>query len=210
LVPILYEGSTHYIRDTQKKSPTLHSDDEFVSFFSHFALPIVLPQPDIVNGQLRNFVVSSIEIPEKSDGCLVSDVRSVGKDLKHFMEVPDLSHVVRTLPLGLVVCYFDHVQHLPLFLRDWLSVPLAVKPPVKMPYARQVAVPGKTIHFCPGRPPSPFSLCLKMRLPALGHRPRTGWCWGQGIGRMGLVPSGSCADPARNCRGPSNTHRTRL
>jgi hypothetical protein len=55
LVPILYEGSTHYIRDTQKKSPTLHRD-EFVSFFfSHFALPIVLLEPDIVNGQLYVF-----------------------------------------------------------------------------------------------------------------------------------------------------------
>ena len=148
MVPILYEGSTHYIRDTQKKGPTLHRD-EFVSFFSHFALPIVLPQPDIVNGQLRNFVVSSIEVPENSDGCLVSDVRSVGKDSKHFMEVPDLSHVVRTLPLGLLVPYFDQVRRLPFFLGDWLSVPLAVKPPVKMPYARQVAVPDNYLLLVP-------------------------------------------------------------
>jgi hypothetical protein len=149
LVLILYEGSTHYIRDTQKKSPTLHRDDEFVSFFSHFALPIVLPQPDIVNGRLRNFVASSIEVLEKSDGCLVSDVRSVGKDSKHFMEVPGLSHVVRTLPLGLFVPYFDQVRRLLFFLGDWLSVPLAVKPPVKMPCARQVAVPGNYPLFVP-------------------------------------------------------------
>jgi hypothetical protein len=126
-----------------KRSPTLHRDDELVSFFSHFALPIVLPQTDIVNGQLRNFMASSIEVPEKSDGWLVSDVRNVGKDSKHFMEVSDLSHVVRiwTLPLGLLVPYFDQMRRFPFFLRDWLSVPVAAKPPVKMPYAHQLAVP---------------------------------------------------------------------
>jgi hypothetical protein len=61
LVPILYEGSTHYIRDTQKKSPTLHRD-EIISFFSHFALPIVLQQPDIVTGGAPGYFIRHFSI----------------------------------------------------------------------------------------------------------------------------------------------------